>query len=202
MKLGLLKPDGKPRRHLLQHFLLLTLLSSLLGMILKKNHDLNMTEEWTPAVVQAGKPETVLVFVGSSTCRGSNHPDLPEALRRIRTGLRTEAKARGETFASIGVSVDMLVEDGVRYLRSVGPFDEIMTGRSWANSGSLKYLDSEELGGPSTIPQMIVLERVLARPFSTITVIAEEEVLFRTSGGDRIVRWSKRRFPDESSGSG
>jgi hypothetical protein len=61
MKLGLLRPNGKPRRHLFQHLLVLTLLLSVLGMILRKNHDLNMTEEWTPAVVQAGKPETVLV---------------------------------------------------------------------------------------------------------------------------------------------
>ena len=186
------------RRDLRSLPLLLVMIGGLGGLI-AKGHHLATREPWVPAFVKTGVRETVLIFVGSSTCGWSKAPELKKALRAARTGLRAEANRRGETFASIGISVDVVVQDGVEYLMNMGPFDEIATGRSWANSASLKYVWGRELGGKPETPQIILVERVLGGPNGEPLVVSDERVLLRRTGTEEIARWSREAFPIHSS---
>ena len=153
-------------------------------------------EVWQPAPAFPGVPETMLVFIGSSTCGGSNYPGLENAIRRLRERLREEASARGETFSSMGIATDFPVQPGVEYLERLGPFDEIMAGRSWLNTGSLKYLYGADLGGRVVIPQILIVRRVLVEGTGGIIEVSTEKTLFRKSGGEEIVRWVNLAYPE------
>lgn len=147
-------------------------------------------DDWIPAVAEFGRPETILVFVGSSSCVNSTDPRLSEAVRRLRTRLREQAEEQGRTFSSIGVSLDWRVSVGTKYLESLGPFDEVLIGRSWLNSGALKYIWGDQLGGPAAVPQLLVVERFLDQPASNVIHVASERVLYRMSGVTDIVALS------------
>ena len=117
-----------------------------------------------------------------------------EAVRAIRRGLRAQAVQQGETFASIGVALDWEVDKGTDYLERFGPFDEIMAGRSWVNSGALKFIWSEGLGGEASIPQIVVLERTIDTPGDFVVRLRSERVRYRRAGGDQIVNWGRLAF--------
>jgi len=177
-------------------YLVLSLgLLAVFAGIVAKEYRIRTAEEWVPAFIRNGVKERVMVFVGASTCSSSMADGLPEALRAIRTGMRSQATERGEGFASIGISTDVVVTDGVRYLKRMGPFDEIVAGRNWANLGVQRYVWGESLGGEPGIPQLIVMERVFDRSRTGELVVSGERVLFRKLGASPIMEWSRLAFP-------
>lgn len=178
------------------HIVFLGMLVAVFAGLLHRRLVSDIQEVWHPAPASPGVPETMLVFIGSSTCGGSNYPGLEKAIRRLRKGLRDEASARGETFSSMGIATDFPVQPGVEYLKRLGPFDEIMAGRSWLNTGSLKYLYGADLGGRVAIPQILIVRRVLVEGTGGVIEVSSEKTLFRKSGGEEIVRWVSLAYPE------
>ncbi len=76
-------------------------------------------------------------------------------------------------------------------MNKFGPFDEVMSGRSWANTGVLKYV-FEDLPGPAATPQVVLVERMLNARDRSYSV-AEERVLARAVGLEEIKRWADNR---------
>lgn len=137
-------------------------------------------------------PELALVYIGSSACYWSNVDGLPSLIREVGAQLREQAQANGHHFASIGIARDRNVENGLRHLRKMGPFDEVMTGRGWMNIGVLKYV-YEDLRGPAITPQVLVVRRQLYR--EETTGIRDEQVLVRKAGVAEIEAWIRQGVP-------
>src|SRR4051812_45887619 len=72
--------------------------------------------------------ERIAFFIASSTCGASAHTKLPAAIARMRAMLAEQAAAEGKRFVLVGVAVDSRPDDGLRFLKPFGPFDEILTG--------------------------------------------------------------------------
>ncbi len=146
-----------------------------------------------PVAAMETGPELALIYIGSSTCYWSNVDLLPSLLREIKTQLRERAQSTGYYFASIGIARDRNVESGLRHLRKMGPFDEVMTGRGWLNIGVLKYV-FEDLPGPAATPQVLVVKRQLYRELEA-TEIRSEEILVRKVGVAEIEAWVQQGMP-------
>ena len=96
--------------------------------------------EYAPALsVNAGQ-EVAFVFVGSSNCGWSNVPELPNMVKGLKLELRKRAENLGMSFAAVGIARDVIARNGIRHLEKFGDFDEVMSGRGWANIGVLKYV--------------------------------------------------------------
>ena len=133
-------------------------------------------------------PETVLVFIGSSTCSGIYAPGLRGALKKVRTTLGRQALDQGTSFVSIGISTDWEVPLGIRLLDRLGPFDEIVVGRKNLNTGALRYV-WRDFPGPPIFPQLVILDReVLLEP---VYSVARERVRVRKAGARSIISWAK-----------
>ena len=122
--------------------------------------------------------ERLLVYVGSSTCDFSNVEEIPRLVNAIRERVRASAESR--RFVMVGIAKDQNVTAGLKHLAKVASFDEVMTGRSWANIGVLKYVYSD-LRGVAATPEVVVVDRRLIND-QTGTRVENETVIVRAAG--------------------
>lgn len=152
----------------------------------------------TPSpAVRSGK-ELVMVFIGASFCGATETPGLPKALKGISEHLARRAERENSTFVRVGVALDWKTNDGLRFLRHFGEFDEILVGRNWLNTGAIDYIWRGLPGAPA-LPQVLVFSRLVdARP--TTIAFTEDELLTRKAGADAILDWAAREasLPGES----
>lgn len=142
---------------------------------------------YRPAPLRSGT-EVLMVLIGSSGCAGTAAPGLPEAVARVKTALRSKAEREAQSFVTIGVALDWSIPKGMAMLERFGPFDEVMVGRSWLNSGVVKYIWKDVPGFAAT-PQIVVLEREIANDGGF--VVGPEQVRTRRIGADAIIAWSR-----------
>ena len=118
--------------------------------------------------------ELTLVYVGSSSCRWSNADELPGLIERLKLSFQAQG------FTAIGVASDHVAADGIEHLDGFGHFDEVLAGRSWANTGIAKYVYGD-MPVPAATPQVIVLERTLERG-ETMMKYVIDRIHMRVSG--------------------
>jgi hypothetical protein len=131
-------------------------------------------------------PELLAIFVASSGCGASRYPGLHEALTALREKLRLDARRADRRFVSVGVAIDQDPTSGENFLKGFGPFDEILSGGGWLNTGSIVFL-IRDVPGPMAIPQLVVIERNVALANAVAVPSVTDRVIGRTIGGAGIV---------------
>jgi len=144
------------------------------------------TEPYRPAPLVAGE-ELVFVFLGSSTCPGTRLPGVDSAVKTLMANYRGQAAAENKRFVAIGVSLDWQFQPGLDLLNRFGNFDEVMIGRSWLNSGIVKYV-WDELPGYAAIPQIVLLTRTVS--YDDGYSVSNQQVLVRRTGADALKGWA------------
>jgi hypothetical protein len=133
--------------------------------------------------------EMVFVFIGSPTCAWSDPPVLREVVGEIDAALALRASEWGYAFSSVGVAQSQSATDGLKYLSRVGRFDEVTAGRSWRNTGLIRYVYRDFRGIPMT-PQVLVLDLDLL-----FEAGGREELLVRKVGLSSIDAWMRAGAP-------
>lgn len=82
---------------------------------------------------------------------------LADAIRGARTALRALAAQDGYLYSTVGISEHWSVASALRILEPLGPFDELIVGRNWLNTGVERYVT--ELHGTAAVPQVLVMLR-------------------------------------------
>lgn len=148
------------------------------------------------ALPTAPTREIMLVFFSTSSCVGNRHPDLGSAVRSMKTMLSQRARQDGTSFSAVGVAAEWSIADGLNYLlegvstwenHDFGAWDEVQAGRNWLNASALKYVWRDPDGAP-TVPQVILVERVIGLDGNRIAASADRAVL-RLAGSDEITQW-------------
>jgi hypothetical protein len=103
------------------------------------------------------------------------------------------AQGEKQSFVSLGVALDWSIRDGLEFLGEFGPFDEVMVGRSWLNSGGVRYM-WRDIPGEPVCPSIIGTTRQVDVTQTAITV-SEEELLLRKVGLTEIEQWGDLGFP-------
>ena len=146
--------------------------------------------EYVPEALSTEGEETALVYVGSSTCGWSNTPEFPSLIQGLKAELQSRAHREGWRFATIGIAKDRRVVEGLAHLDKFGAFDEVMTGRGWANRGVQEFVYGRgSLAGRGATPQVIVVSRRLEFVADGHVSIADEHVVVRKVGLDQITEW-------------
>ena len=146
--------------------------------------------EYVPPATQKAGNELVFVYIGSSSCRWSNVAGLPDHIKLLKREVFRQAQVSDVAFASIGVARDGIAADGIEYLRRFGYFDEVMSGRGWANSGLQQYMFGD-MPGPAMTPQVVVVQRTLNYR-AGLVVVEHDSVLVRRAGIREIEEWDGR----------
>ena len=137
--------------------------------------------------------ERLVVFLGSSACPASTRDSLREDLRILGDSLQSRLRLSKVRVAMIGVSIDFNVNAGIRYLRELYPFQEVTVGRGFLNSASTGFLLGAS-GAALTVPQILILERIVEIDSTSITV-GRSLIVRRIVGADSIHAWAQKGAP-------
>jgi hypothetical protein len=144
-----------------------------------------------PEQVQSGAgPELLVVFVTSSGCGASQYAGLTSALPLIRERLRLKAGRAGRRFVSIGVAVDQDPSIGIEFLKKFGPFDEVISGGGWLNTGSVMFM-IRDFPSREALPQLVLLERDVSVTKASGISQVNERLVDRKIGNIDIVTYSQ-----------
>lgn len=132
--------------------------------------------------------ELVMILLVSSKCGACRIGGLAEALDEMRVRLGQLARSRERRLVTHGVALDWSVEEGLEFLAGFGAWDEVSVGRNWLNSAALKYIWKD---GPqfATVPQVVVVERVVQVSDGNEILVRSEEVVQRVAGPGEIFNW-------------
>jgi hypothetical protein len=81
--------------------------------------------------------QLVMIYFGASDCIWCARPETHELLRRAAAALRQTAEDDEVGFVAIGVALDRDLEAGLDHLRSLGIFDQMLSGSGRANVGAI-----------------------------------------------------------------
>jgi hypothetical protein len=137
--------------------------------------------------------ELLFVVIASSRSRGSKAPGFEEHLAAARRLVARQATVRGAVFASIGVSVDPVLEEGLALLKRYGPFDEVDAGDNWENLGTAAFFWGG-LHSEAAIPQVLVVSRDV-NDDGRVIVLGTERLLVRKIGSDSLTAWATAGAP-------
>ena len=134
--------------------------------------------------------EVALVLLVSPTCAGCNDPRLPWAWAEAVEYTRIHAETRDVRMSLTGIGVSGSPEAGIAFLNRFGHFHELIIGRGWSNTGTMRFV-FEKLRGPAVVPQIIVLERRVEDVSRGRIVFYDEQIVQRRVGLDAITRWAE-----------
>ncbi|MDX2059478.1 MAG: hypothetical protein SFV24_16830 [Gemmatimonadales bacterium] len=130
--------------------------------------------------------EVVMVLIVSSQCRAAEARMFRRAVSRLADIVERAANARGHRMVTLGVSLDVRIEEGLRSLSGLGPFNEIAVGNSWMNRGAQTFI-WETVPGQPAVPQVLVLSRSIALDGAAIA-FGPYELLGRFIGAAEVDR--------------
>jgi hypothetical protein len=128
--------------------------------------------------------EDVAILLGSYTCRASSMPGVGVATAHLLDSLREVARAKRDSFATIGVAIDGPLRKGLSWLRRFGDFDEVVVGRNWHNSVVAKYIWSDP-DAKAALPQLLLIQHRIT-PSEHGLHIGRDSVLHRWLGADEL----------------
>ena len=148
---------------------------------------------YAPSFADTAGKQLVLVYVGKLNCAPSNNPAVRVAVEHAKLLVREQARKNGSQFLAVGVATDWKVEESLLHLSRFGPFDEVIAGRSWANSAAVKFM-SQDFPGPVATPQLLLIERNYETSTSEKPMVPRayrnERILTRKVGVAEIANWS------------
>jgi len=141
--------------------------------------------------VGARSRQIIAVYLGT----GGTDAGMVTIVRDMKAALSRQTAATNREFIARGVSLDPSVDDGIRHLALLGPFDEIAVGGNWTNSAVIRYLGGDIGATRSTgIPQLVLLERDVNQAGERLQVSPEREIA-RFIGTREIGDWVHRGAP-------
>jgi hypothetical protein len=144
--------------------------------------------------VETGRQLLLVVFAPTSLPDSDFGAEVRGAVPR----LRELAAERGYRLSTIGVSDDWRIASGLEKLSRLGPFDEVIVGRNWLNSGVELYVNGP--GAEPAVPQVVVVLRDVDVSVLPIKYGPTIEIA-RYVGRSPIAEWARQkyalRFPDQ-----
>lgn len=135
--------------------------------------------------------EEVAVLIGASWCSASKVPGFASSIRGVMATLHKEARTRGHAFSTVGVSLDWGPKQGMRWLDTMGAFDELIVGRNWGNDAAIQYVWRDPHARPA-VPQLVLLRRHVLRVHGRIE-FGSDSVLERIVGPALIMKRASLR---------
>jgi hypothetical protein len=102
--------------------------------------------------------ELAFVYIGATACGPCKLPAVKDAVRRAKVHFARLAAEQKRPFSATGVAIDTSIDEGLLFLKDVGPFDQVVVGHSWFNLAVADLVGSDP-DGVLGIPQIIIFER-------------------------------------------
>jgi len=116
--------------------------------------------EYKPSFNYESGKELLMIYIGSPHCGFSNSDEMLGLVEDAKLQALKVAQKHNINFAVNGVAISWSPKEGFNHLSKFGYFDEIFLGRSWFNTGAIKYIHTElPSGTKGSVPQIVLVMR-------------------------------------------
>lgn len=173
------------------------LLVALVLLLLCMSYAAPQEQTYQPNNKNPNGVELIAMYIGAEYCGPCHDPQLKKAIKKMKTILGDRAAKEGRSFSVTGVATDWGVETGIRYLRGIGPFDELIVGKGLFNQATSEYI-WKDLSTSTIVPQIVVIERDV-RYQDGRAIISNNRVIDRHLGTIEIISWVNKgaQLPNE-----
>lgn len=140
---------------------------------------------YEPIYSHASNNEINFIYIGSSNCKFSNTSAIYESVKQLKYLLSKRAEDLSLDYSAIGIAIDRIPEVGLDHLNNFGQFDEVISGNSWRNAGTLKY--NGVMGEESSTPQIIITLKTFSE--SNNNFLLNEKKIQSIRGEKEIIEW-------------
>lgn len=119
--------------------------------------------------------QLVLVLIGTKRLGAKDAKGAISAFQSLRDSVRRMATSHALPLVVIGASVDQSPDDGLRWLKLVGGFDEVVTGQGWLGLAAERFIWSDT-AVQARIPQVRILLRSVAADRTSVKLLAERSL--------------------------
>ncbi|MBE9048443.1 hypothetical protein IQ255_29350 [Pleurocapsales cyanobacterium LEGE 10410] len=151
--------------------LLIGIISFLLSNLILKKYFYSEDDYFTTQITDfKGGDYFQLVYIGSEYC-GFCSDSLHSIVSEIRNEISTQIKVTDYKFYSTGISIDRDPKIGFEFLNKSGPYDEMIIGAGWYNSGLIDYV--WHTGAKPFTPQIYIVKKTFftESAYSNILII-------------------------------
>jgi hypothetical protein len=136
----------------------------------------------------------VVYYFGATSCGFCNMPENIEKIKRIK--IEFSEKYPGYNIKYVMVCMDRNIEEGLKFIKKYGYWDEISIGAFYNNELALNYLNRTEIPG---VPHVMVYKDLLMKKKEmSIPIIMERKLLADLVGGNQIGKWIDSGYPLEN----
>ncbi len=142
---------------------------------------------YSPTFMLTEGKELIAVYFGATTCVPCHDPDLKRNIKRTKPLLKRNAEAAGYTFSVTGAALDWSVKEGIEFLEEVGPFDEVIVGKTWSNLAAVDYMWADTASF-TALPQVVLIEREVINTANRM-VFSPNVIMARYVGAKTVADW-------------
>jgi thiol-disulfide isomerase/thioredoxin len=133
----------------------------------------------------------VVYYFGATSCGFCNVPENIEKIKKIKTEFSKKYKDSNIKF--VMVCMDENIEEGLKFIKKYGYWDEISIGKFYNNELALNYLNKTEIPG---VPHVLVYKDILIKKEKvSVPIIKERKLLVDLVGGTQIGNWINNDYP-------
>lgn len=133
----------------------------------------------------------VVYYFGATSCGFCNIPENIERIKRIK--IEFSEKYSDCNIKYVMVCMDRDIEEGLKFIKKYGYWDEISIGAFYNNELALNYLNKTEIPG---VPHVMVYKDLLMKKKEiSIPIIMERKLLVDLVGGTQIGDWINSGYP-------
>jgi len=133
----------------------------------------------------------VVYYFGATSCGYCNMPKNIEKIKKIRIDF--SGKYPDLNVKYVMVCMDEDIDEGLKFIKKYGYWDEISIGNFYNNELALSYLNKTEIPG---VPHVLIYRDLLVKKEKlSIPIIKERKLLVDLVGGTQIGSWINDGYP-------
>lgn len=137
------------------------------------------------------KETYVVYYFGATSCEFSNISENIEKIKKIKIDF--SRKHPDSNIKYVMVCMDKNIEEGLKFIKKYGYWDEVSIGNFYNNELALNYLNKTEIPG---VPHVMVYRDLLVvKEKLSIPIIKERKLLVDLVGGTQIGGWINDGYP-------
>ncbi|MBI3578910.1 MAG: hypothetical protein HY089_05800 [Ignavibacteriales bacterium] len=136
---------------------------------------------------EKSKEVYVVYYFGATDCGPCNTPKNIENIKKIKAEL--PKKYSGKEFKFVMVTFDEDIEEGIKFVKKYGFWDEISVGKRWQNELVMQHLNTAKLPG---LPHIFVDQTFLIK---NEPIVKSKTTIVELLGGKQIDQWVADGFP-------
>ena len=137
------------------------------------------------------KETLVVYYFGATSCGFCNVLENIEKIKKIKTEFSEKNKDSNIKF--VMVCMDKDIEEGLKFIKKYGYWDEISIGNFYNNELALNYLNKTEIPGVTHV--MVYRDLLVIKEKLSIPIIKERKLLVDLVGGTQIGSWINEGYP-------